>query len=100
MDTKQKKERTFKDFIDILLPKLWIIVLVAVVCAASVFTYSYTRPTTYTSSAEFLVKPEITSESGNIYANEIAQNHMKRYEAVVNGYPVSVLVLIVYLLGV
>lgn len=86
MDVKQKKERTLKDFIDILLPKLWIIVLVAVIFAAAAFTYSYTRTTTYTSYAEFLVKPEITNETGKIYSQQIAENKMRNYEAMVNGY--------------
>ena len=50
MESKQKKERSLKDFVDILLPKLWIIAVVSVVLAVLAFVYSTTRVDTYTSS--------------------------------------------------
>ncbi len=49
---KKKKETTFKDIVEIFLPKLWLMLLVAVVFAATVSVYSvFIKDETYTSSS-------------------------------------------------
>ncbi len=85
MDKKQKKERTLQDFVNILLPKLWIIALTAVVCAMALFTYSFTKQDTYTSSANFLLN--INASDSNTKVNEpvIASNTIAKYENMVAG---------------
>ena len=86
MESKQKRERTLKDFVDILLPKLWIIVIFAIVAAAATFVYSYTRQDTYTSQARYLVKYSTEKDSGNsLYNNEIVQNKITNYGVLVDG---------------
>ena len=86
MENKQKRERSLKDFVDILLPKIWILAIVAVLCAALAFAYSYTRQDTYTSSARFLVKYSSEKDSSSsLYSNEIAQNKITNYAVVVDG---------------
>lgn len=86
MESKQKRERTLKDFVDILLPKLWIIVIVAIVAAAVAFVYSYTRQDTYTSQARYLVKYSTEKDTGNsLYNNEIVQNKITNYAVLVDG---------------
>lgn len=53
---KKKKETTFKDILDIFIPKFWIILLVGVLCAGIVGVYSFfIKDRTYTASAEIYV---------------------------------------------
>lgn len=86
MEVKQKKERTLKDFVDILIPKIWIIAVVSVLFAAVAFVYSTTRVDTYTSGARFLVRISSEDDGANsLYNNEIAQNNITNYAVVVDG---------------
>ncbi len=86
MDKKQKKERTLKDFVDILLPKLWIVVLTAVVCAMAAFTFSFTKKDMYTSSAKYLVNfnpgGTTTNVSGLYYENTIIETTLNKYQSI------------------
>ncbi len=81
MEKKQKKEHTFKDLIELLLPKAWIILIVSVLCASGLFVYSYTKVDTYTSSALFLVEPKRNSDKSapTIYDPEIAIDQINNY---------------------
>ena len=85
MEVKQKKERTLKDFIEILLPKLWIILLTAVIASMAVFTYFYTRVNTYTSSARFLVSCVPMEAMTPFYEPEIVRNTIDKYSDFVSG---------------
>ncbi len=86
MESKQKKERSLKDLVDILLPKAWFFVVIAIIAAAVAFIYSYTRQDTYTSSARFLVKYSGEKETNSsIYSNDIARNKITNYAVVVDG---------------
>ena len=86
MESKQKRERTLKDFVDILLPKLWIMAIVAIVAAAVTFVYSYTRPDTYTSQARYLVKYSTAKDSNySLGSNEIVQERITNYAVIVDG---------------
>ena len=47
-------EITIKDLLDIFLPKIWLIALVSIVCAAALGAYSaFLKPETYTASSTF-----------------------------------------------
>ena len=59
---KQNEELTFKGLLNIFLPKLWLILLVACICAVAVGAYSkFMKKDTYTSSASFVVVADTTS---------------------------------------
>lgn len=86
MESKQKRERTLKDFVDILLPKLWVIVIVGIIAATAAFVYSYTRQDTYTAQARYLVKYSTEKDASNsLYDNEIVQNKITNYAVLVDG---------------
>jgi len=55
---KQNDEITLKSLLDIFLPKLWIVAIVAVLCAGIFGVYTYTQPDTYTSQMTIIVKAE------------------------------------------
>ncbi len=72
---KKNKETTFKDIIEIFLPKLWLMLLVAVVLAAAVSVYSIViEDKTYTSSSVVYVYNEknnsTTTSTGDLQAAE------------------------------
>lgn len=80
MSKKNSKETTVKDFLDIFLPKLWIILLVGVLLAAIMSVYSLAiKKQTYTASASIYV-----------YANDKGQmsdyNDLSAAERMVNNY--------------
>ncbi len=86
MEKQQKKERTIKDYVDILIPKLWLILLVAAVCAAALFTVSFTKKDTYTSSSTYLVFCDSsTSLNSQIYEAQITKNTITKYKSLVEG---------------
>ena len=85
MEVKQIKERTLKDLLEILLPKLWIVLLTAIIASMAVFTYFYTRVNTYTSSARFLVSCVATEETTSLYEPEIVSNTIDKYSDLVSG---------------
>ena len=55
---KSNEERTFKDILLIVLPKLWIIIVAAIVCGALLGVYSLTKPDTYTATSTIDVKKD------------------------------------------
>ena len=55
---KQNDEITLKGLLEIFLPKLWIVALVAILCAGVLGVYTYTRPNTYTSDITIIVKAD------------------------------------------
>lgn len=85
MEKKQKNERSLKDYIDILIPKLWLILLVGVVCAAALFTFSFTRADSYTSSSTYLITYTDTTTQSKIYETQIATNTINKYKSLVGG---------------
>ena len=57
---------TFRDLFDILIPRLWIIILVSVICAGSLGAYSaFIKPETYTSESTFSMVKVPMSGSAN-----------------------------------
>ncbi len=50
---KQETELSVKDILNIFLPKLWLITIVAVACAVAFGIFTSTRPDTYTSISTF-----------------------------------------------
>ncbi len=51
---KESREMTIKDLMDIFVPKIWLIALVSIVCAAVMGGYSlFLKPDTYTSESTF-----------------------------------------------
>ncbi len=81
MENKQTKEISLKDFVDILIPKIWIIILTAVVFLAGAFVFSFTKEDKYTSSVEFFVGFDATSNINPTYENSIIQTVLMRYES-------------------
>ncbi len=63
---KRNEEISVRDLVDIFLPKIWIILLVAVVLSLLLGAYSmFLKPDTYTSSAEFIISRD-GAEQGNL----------------------------------
>ncbi len=63
---KKNEEISIRDLVDIFLPKIWIIVIVAVVLSLLLGAYSmFLKPDTYTSSAEFIISRD-GAEQGNL----------------------------------
>lgn len=63
---KKNEEISVRDLVDIFLPKIWIIVLCAVVLSLILGAYAmFLKPDTYTSSAEFIISRE-GAEQGNL----------------------------------
>lgn len=59
---KQNEEITFKGLLNIFLPKLWLILLVACICATAIGGYSeFMKKDTYTSNVSFVVVADTTS---------------------------------------
>ena len=72
---KKNKETTFKDIVDILLPKVWLMLVVAVVLSAALSAYSvFMKEDTYTSSSIVYVYSERnnvgTPSTGDLQAAE------------------------------
>ena len=55
---KQNKEITLKDIFDIFIPKLWMIIVLAVVCATALSVFSAVKKPTYTSSSMIYVQSQ------------------------------------------
>ena len=68
---KQNDELTLKDIFNIFLPKLWFLVLVAVVCAAVLGTMTAMKKDTYTAESTFMMVkvPVSNSEATNTGLN-------------------------------
>ncbi len=68
---KQNGEITIKDILNIFLPKMWFIILIAVICAASLGAVATMQKDTYTSTSLFIMTkvPMSTSESTNTGLN-------------------------------
>lgn len=63
---KQNEEITIKELIDIFLPKIWLIALIAVIFAAALGGYSkFMKDDTYTSTASFIMVKIPTKYDGN-----------------------------------
>ena len=77
---KQNSEISLKDICGILLPKLWIILLVAIVCAGAVFCYSnFFKEDTYTSSFDIYIYND-NSNSTTVGDIQVAEDMLERYE--------------------
>ena len=68
---KQNEELTLKDILNIFLPKLWFLVLVAVVCAAVLGVMTAMKKNTYTAESTFMMVkvPVSNSEATNTGLN-------------------------------
>ena len=82
---KKTKETTFKDIVEIFLPKLWLMLLVAVVCAAALSVYSAVIKTdTYTSSSIVYVYNERTNSTTT------STNDLQAAEQMVSVYNIAI----------
>jgi len=55
---KNNEEITFKDILSIFIPKLWLILLVAIVCGAALGVYADSKTSTYTSTSILDIKKD------------------------------------------
>ena len=84
---KKNKETTFKDIVDILLPKLWLLLIVSVVLSAAVSVYSvFLKSDTYTSSSIVYVYNE-RNNSTTTSTNDLqaAEQMVSVYNIAING---------------
>ena len=83
---KKNEEITFKDIIDIFLPKLWIIALVAVLFAGAVFGYtSFLKDDTYTSSSTFYVYADKNGANTTTSDIQAAEKMVQVYNITIKG---------------
>ena len=60
----KNKEITIKDLISLILPKIWLVAIISVLCAGLAFTYfSFFKPQTYTSKAQIYIYSEKSDEA-------------------------------------
>ena len=77
---KQNSEISFKDIAGILLPKLWLILIVSIVCAGAVFCYSrFFKDDTYTSSFEIYIYND-TNTGTTVGDQQVAEGMLETYE--------------------
>ena len=82
---KKSKETTFKDILEIFLPKLWLMILVAAMLAALVSVYSvFVKDETYSSSSIVYVY----SERNN--TNSTSTGDLQAAEEMVNVYKIAI----------
>ena len=60
---KQTEEITIKELIDIFLPKIWLLAIVAIIFAAAAGVYSLAQPNTYTSQAKYVINKTNLNDS-------------------------------------
>ncbi len=60
---KQNDEITLKDVLDIFIPKLWFIVLIAVICSLALGTLSFMKDDVYTSTCTFSMGKQSLNEN-------------------------------------
>ena len=79
----QNEEISFKEIAAVFIPKIWLILLVGILCAALVFVYlSYVKVDTYTSSFDIYVyKYDSSATTGDIQA---AEDMLETYEYFLN----------------
>lgn len=84
---KKNKETTFKDIVDIFLPKLWLLLLVSIILSAAVSVYSvFMKSETYTSSSIVYVYNE-RNNSTTTSTNDLqaAEQMVSIYNIAING---------------
>lgn len=82
---KKNKETTFKDIVEIFLPKLWMMLLIGVVLAAAVSVYSVVlKNDTYTSSSIVYVYNEKTNSTST------STNDLQAAEQMVSVYNIAI----------
>ena len=82
---KKTKETTFKDIVEIFLPKLWLMLLIGVVLAAAVSVYSIViKEDTYTSSSVVYVYNERTNSTTT------STNDLQAAEQMVSVYNIAI----------
>ena len=82
---KKSKETTFKDLIEIFLPKLWLMLLVAVVFCAAISVYTLVlKDDTYTSSSIVYVYNERTNSTTT------STNDLQAAEQMVSVYNIAI----------
>lgn len=86
---KKRKERTFKDIINVFVPKIWVLLVVGAIFASLMGGYSlFIKKDTYTTTIDVMVSPKEGSgiaSNGNFQSNQFAQQIAKSYEKVVFG---------------
>ena len=82
---KKSKETTFKDIVEIFLPKLWLMLLIGVILAAAVSVYSIViKEDTYTSSSIVYVYNERTNSTTT------STNDLQAAEQMVGVYNIAI----------
>ena len=79
----KKKELTIKDLAELLLPKLWIVVIISVLCSALAFVYSKVfKDDTYTSYVTFSVVTDNITTSDNV---DVAKEMVQVYKVMIES---------------
>ena len=79
---KQHDEISFKDLLNIFLPKLWLIAIISVVCSAVLGLYSaFIKDETYTSYSTMYVYKSATAANTSDIA--VAQEMVSIYEIII-----------------
>ena len=66
----KNKEITIKDLISLILPKIWLVAIISVLCAGLAFSYFYFfKPQTYTSKAQIYIYSEKSDEANTSSVN-------------------------------
>ena len=82
----KKKEITIKDLAEILLPKLWVVVVISVVCSAAMYLYSsFLKKDTYTSSSLLYVYSESSDKQITGDNVSVAQGMVEVYKVMLRS---------------
>ena len=69
---KNNEEITFKDILSIFIPKIWLIAIVAIVCAVLLGVYAANKPNTYTSTSVMDIRKD--SDTINVIDVDLANS--------------------------
>ena len=82
----KKREITLKDIAELLIPKIWIILLVSVLCAGAAFAYSAVQDDTYTSNSLLYVYSERNdSTEPSVGSVDVAKGMVEVYKVVLKS---------------
>lgn len=85
----KKKEVTIKDLADLLLPKLWIVIIVSIIASGIAFVYSnFFKTETYTSSSRLLVNSTTIGGGNSITTGDniiVARYMLENYKIILRS---------------
>jgi capsular polysaccharide biosynthesis protein len=78
---RREDEISIKDFLNVILPKLWLILLVSVLVTLAVFVYSgFVKKDTYTSSFDIYIYKGDNNSAPNLSDIQTAEDMLETYE--------------------